>query len=263
MVIDNRPGAGTALGTEVVAKSTPDGYTMLLTSSTHASLPVLYKSLPYDAVKDFIPALIIADNVGFLMAVQPNAPRTLREFIAIAKAQPGKFTYGSAGIGNASHLAAEIFDWVTGVQTTHIPYKGVVQLMPDLFSGRIDYSMGPPTAFLQHIRAGKLRALGIAAMNRWSELPDVPTMTEAGAKGVVFAPWYGIWFPAGTPEQHVTRIRSEMLRALQHPDVKRVYTLEGFIPGNGALSPAEITKKIADEIESNRRLAARIGLKAE
>ena len=263
IVIDNRPGAGTALGTDVVAKSAADGYTMLLTSSTHGSLPVLYKSLPYDAVKDFIPITIIADSVGFLLVAHPSVAPTLASFIAIAKSQPGKLSYGSAGIGNASHFAAEIFNSMTGAQTTHVPYKGVVQLMPDLFSGRIQFSMGPPTAFLQYVKAGKLNALGITSHARWSELPDVPTMDEAGAKGVVFAPWYGLWFPAGTPEQYVIRIRTEIDKALRDPEVRRAYTLEGFLPRTGPITSAEITKKIVEEIEANRTLAAKIGLKPE
>jgi tripartite-type tricarboxylate transporter receptor subunit TctC len=135
--------------------------------------------------------------------------------------------------------------------------------MPDLFSGRIDFSLGPPTAFLQHIKAGKLNALGITAPARWSELPDVPTMDEAGAKGVFFAPWYGMWFPAGTPDQYVSRIRNEVVKALKDPEVKRAFSLEGFVPAVASLSSADITKKIVEEIELNRRLAARIGLKPE
>lgn len=262
-VIDNRPGSGTALGTEVVAKANADGYTLLLTSSTHASLPVIYKSLPYDAVKDFTPVTIFAESVGFLLVVHPAAASNLQEFIAAARANPGKFKYGSAGIGNASHFAAEIFNFKTGVQTTHIPYKGVVQLMPDLLSGRIDWSFNPATAFLPHVKAGKLNALGIAASNRWSELPDLPTLDEAGAKGVLFAPWYGMWFPAGTPEQFVNRIRSEVAKVLKDPEVRRTYAREGFVAGSGALSSADITRKITEEMESNRQLAARIGLKPE
>jgi tripartite-type tricarboxylate transporter receptor subunit TctC len=262
-VIDNRPGSGTALGTDVVAKANADGYTLLLTSSTHASLPVIYKSLPYDAVKDFTPITIFAESVGFMLVVHPSVAGNLQDFINAAKANPGKFKYGSAGIGNASHFAAEIFNFKTGVQTTHIPYKGVVQLMPDLLSGRIEWSFNPATAFLQHVKAGRLNALGIAATNRWSEMPELPTLDEAGARGVLFAPWYGMWFPAGTPAAHVTRIRNEVSKVLKDPEVRRTYTREGFVPGSGALSSADITKRIIAEMEANRQVAARIGLKPE
>lgn len=260
MVIDNRPGAGTALGTGIVAKAAPDGYTLLLTSSTHAILPVIYKSLPYDAVKDFIPIAVIADSVGFLLVVHPGVARTLQDFIAAAKARPGTLSYGSAGIGNAMHFSAEIFNSRIGTQITHVPYKGVVQLLPDLFEGRIHASFGPPTAFQQHLKGGKLRALGITAPNRWSELPEIPTMDEAGAKGVEFAPWYGMWFPARTPDQYVIRIRTEVMKALSDPEVKRAYIREGFVPAVRPQSSAEITKRIVEEIEANRRLADRIGL---
>ena len=264
LVIDNKPGAGSSLGTDAVAKSASDGYTILLTSSTHASLPVLYKSLPYDAVTDFVPIAIIADSVGFLMVANPGVPaRTVQEFVALAKAQPGKFTYGSTGIGNATHFAAEIFNSLAGTQTTNIPYKGQAQVLPDLFAGRIDISFGSPPTFLQHIKAGKLVALGIAAPNRWSELPDVPTIDEAGVKGVFFAPWYGLLFPAGTPDQYVVRIRSEVARALKDPDVKRGFAVQGFLPTVASLSSADITKKIVEDIEMYKRLAARICLKPE
>jgi len=262
LVIDNRPGAGGALGTDVVAKSPPDGYTILHTSSSHASLPVLYKSLPYDAVKDFTPITLIVNSVGFLFVAHPGiAARNLSEFITNAKAQPGKFTYGSGGIGNVMHFAAEIFNDKAGTQLTHVPYKGVGQAITDLLSGRIDTCFGPPTVLAPHVKSGKLRALGITASTRWSELPDVPTIAEAGVKGYLFVPWYGLWFPAGTPAAYVTRIQTEVAKALQDPEIKRAFGEQGFATVGS--TSAEFAKIITNEIDANRQLAAKIGLQPE
>jgi len=262
LVVDNRPGAGGALGTDLVAKSAPDGYTMLHTSSSHASLPVITKSLPYDPVKDFAPITLALKSVGFLFVAHPGVPaRTVQEFIAGAKAQPGKFTYGSGGVGNVMHFAAEIFNDMAGTQITHIPYKGVGQAITDLLAGRIDTCFGPPTVLLPHVKAGKLKALGITASNRWNDLPEVPTITEAGVKGYLFVPWYAFWFPAGTPHEYVTRMRDEIAKALEDPEIRRAFAEQGFV-SVGSTS-AEFAKTIVDEIAANRRLAAKIGLTPE
>ena len=262
LVIDNRPGAGGALGADLVAKSAPDGYTMLHTSSSHASLPVITKSLPYDSIKDFAPITLALKSVGFLLVAHPGVPaRTVREFVAGAKAQPGKFTYGSGGVGNVMHFAAEIFNDMAGTQTTHIPYKGVGQAITDLLAGRIDTSFGPPTVLLPHVKAGKLRALGITASSRWNDLPEVPTIDEAGVKGYLFVPWYAFWFPAGTPRETVNRMRNEIAKALEDPEIRRAFAEQGFVSVGSA--PADFAKTIVDEIEANRRLAAKIGLTPE
>jgi len=262
LVIDNRPGAGGALGTDIVAKAAPDGYTMLHTSSSHASLPVIMKSLPYDPVTDFAPISLFVNSVGFLFVAHPGVPaRSVQEFVASAKAQPGKFTYGSGGVGNVMHFAAEIFNVMAGTQTTHIPYKGVGQAITDLLGGRIDTCFGPATVLLPHVKAGKLKALGITASGRWNELPEVPTVDEAGVKGYTFVPWYGFWFPAGTPGAYVNRMRGEMVRALEDPEIRRGFAEQGFAPAGS--TPAEFAKKIVEDIEANKRLAARIGLTPE
>ena len=262
LVVNNRPGAGGALGTDLVAKATPDGYTMLHTSSSHASLPVITKSLPYDPVKDFSPITLLVRSVGFLVVVHPSVPaRTIRELVASAKAQPGKFTYGSGGVGNVMHFAPEIFNVMAGTQLMHVPYKGVGQAITDLLGGRIDLCFGPGTVLLPHVKSGKLRALGITASARWSELPDVPTVDEAGVKGYLFVPWYGFWFPAGTPSQYVNRMRSEMVKAMDDPEMARAFAEQGFAPASS--TPAEFAQTIVAEIGSNRRLAAKIGLTPE
>jgi tripartite-type tricarboxylate transporter receptor subunit TctC len=262
LVIDNRPGAGGALGTDIVAKSAPDGYTILHTSSSHASLPVISKSLPYDPVKDFTPITLIVNSVGFLLVSHNGIPaKTVQEFIAAAKAQPGKITYGSGGIGNVMHFAAELFNDKAGTQLMHIPYKGVGQAIVDLAAGRVDTCFGPATALLPQIKSGRIKAIGITAPQRWSGLPDVPTIDESGVKGYTFVPWYALWFPARTPEAYVTRIRNEVASALQDPEIKAAMGEQGFVPVGS--TPAEFAKIVVDEIQLNRRLAAKIGLQPE
>ncbi len=262
LVLDNRGGAGGMVATDLVAKAQPDGYTMLIQSSSHAILPVITKNLPYDAVKDLAPITMIATSVGFLMVVNPGIPaRTVQEFIAAAKAQPGKLSFGSAGVGNVMHFAAEMFNSMADTRTTHIPYKGVAQVLPDLIGGRVDFTFGPPTTLLPHVKSEKLRALGITAKKRWSELPEVPTIDEQGVKGYQYLVWYGFWFPGGTPNQYATRMRNEMAKALEDPEVRRSFAEQGFVPV--ASTPAEFTKSILADIEANKRLAARIGLKPE
>jgi tripartite-type tricarboxylate transporter receptor subunit TctC len=257
--IDNRTGAGGAIGTGVVAKSPPDGYTILLTSSSHATLPTLVKNLPYDPVKDFTPITLVAKSVGHMLAVHPSLPaKSVKEFVALAKAHPGKLNYGSGGVGNTMQLAAESFSLAAGVKLTHIPYKGVGQAIVDLLAGRIELAFVSARSGLEHVRAGRLRALAIAAPVRWSELSELPTMDEAGIKGYTYAAWYGLWFPAGIPAEYVTRIRTEVARALDDPGTRRILTEQGLIPV--ASTPQEFAKAIFEELDTNRRLVARIGL---
>ena len=232
LVIDNRPGAGGALGSDLVAKAAPDGYTMLHTSSSHASLPVIMKSLPYDPVKDFTPITLIVNSAGFLLVAQNGiTARTIPEFIALAKSQPGKITYGSGGIGNVMHFAAELFNDKAGTQLMHIPYKGVGQAIIDLAAGRVDVCFGPATALLPQIKAGRIKALGITAPARWSGLPEVPTIDEAGVKGYSFVPWYGLWFPARTPDGlRESHPRRSCRQRMQDPEIRNAMGEQGFVP---------------------------------
>jgi tripartite-type tricarboxylate transporter receptor subunit TctC len=257
LVIDNRAGAGGAIGTDVVAKSAGDGYTLLNTSSSHASLPVVSASLPYDPIKDFAPITLVANSVGFVVAARPDLPaKNLRELLADAQANPGKYTFGSGGVGNVMHFAAEFLCSSADVKMTHVPFKGVSQSLNDLVAGRIDFVIGAPTAVLPLVKAGKLKALAITARKRWSELPDVPTIDEAAVKGFVYTPWYGFWFPAGTPNEHVNRMRNEVAKLLDDPEIKRTFAEQGFATVGS--TPAEFSKVIADEIAMNKKLATRV-----
>jgi len=257
VVIDNRAGAGGAIGTDVVAKSAADGYTLLNTSSSHASLPVVSASLPYDPVKDFAPITLVANSVGFVMAARPDLPvKNLKELLADAKAHPGQYTFGSGGVGNVMHFAAEFLASSADVKLTHVPFKGVSQSLNDLVAGRIDFVIGAPTAVLPLIKAGKLKAIAITARKRWSELPDVPTIDEAGVKGFVYTPWYGFWFPAGVPAEHVSRMRNEVAKLLDEPDIKKAFAEQGFATVGS--TPAEFSKIVAEEIAMNKKLAQRV-----
>lgn len=260
-VIDNRAGAGGAIGTGVVAKSAPDGYTVLNTSSSHASLPVVSPSLSYEPVKDFTPITLVANSVGFVVAVGPSVKaNTLQEFIADAKARPEKLNYGSGGVGNVMQFAAEFFNTSAGTKINHVPYKGVGEAITDLMAGRIDVCIGSATALLPLVKSGKLRALAITGKTRWALMPDVPTVDEAGVKGFVYTPWYGLWYPAGTPTEYVTRMRQEVVKALEDPEVKRAFAEQGYVTVGS--TPAEFAKVIADEIEANKRLATKINFAA-
>ena len=257
LVIDNRAGAGGAIGTDVVAKSAADGYTLLNTSSSHASLPVVSASLPYDPIKDFAPITLVANSVGFVVAARPDLPvKTLKELLADAKANPGKYTFGSGGVGNVMHFAGEFLSTSADVKMTHVPFKGVSQSLNDLVAGRIDFVIGAPTAVLPLVKAGKLKALAITARKRWSELPDVPTIDESAVKGFVYTPWYGFWFPAGVPAEHIARMRNEVVTLLEDPEITRAFAEQGFATVGS--TPAEFSKVIADEIAMNKKLATRV-----
>ncbi len=257
LVIDNRSGAGGAIGTDVVAKATPDGYTLLNTSSSHASLPVISPNLSFDPIKDFTPITLVAKSVGFILAARPDLQeKNLKELLAYAKTNPGKVTFGSGGVGNVMHFAAEFLAVSADVKLTHVPFKGVSSSLNDLVAGRIDFVIGAPTALLPLIKAGKLKALAITSRKRWSELPDVPTIDEAGVKGFEYTPWYGFWFPAGVPSAQVNKLQKEVAKLLEDPQIKQAFAEQGFTTVGS--SSAEFAKVIADEIAINKKLATKV-----
>jgi len=254
-VVDNRGGAGGAIGTDIVAKSAPDGYTMMLTSSSHASLPVISKSLPYDPIKDFTPITLAVNSVGFIIAARPDLPaKDLADFVADAKTNPGKYTFGSGGIGNVMHFAAESFNSSASIKMTHVPFKGVGQALTELMAGRIDVFVGAPNAVLPFVKSGKVRALAITSNKRWSELPDLQTTAEQGIKGFVYISWYGFWYPAKVPTSYVTKMRTAIAHVLDDPQVKQALADQGFVTIGS--TPAEFSRVIADEIARNEKLAS-------
>ena len=256
-ILDNRPGAGGAIGTDLVAKSPADGYTILNTSSSHSSLPVVNPSLPYDPIKDFQPITQIASSVGFIVAVRNDLPaKNFAEFIADAKANPGKYNFGSGGFGNVMQFAAEFFNTSAGTKINHIPYKGLVQVITDLAAGRIDICFGSATTILPFIKSGQVRALAITGQSRWVLMPTVPTVDESGIKGFFYTPWYGFWYPSGTPTAYVDKMRYAINKALEDPDLKKNFSDQGFITIGG--DSEAFAKIIGNDIESNKTLASKI-----
>jgi tripartite-type tricarboxylate transporter receptor subunit TctC len=234
VVIDNRPGANTNVGAEVVVKAAPDGHTLLATASTLTINPSLYASLPYDPIRDFAPVTLIATTPLMLVA-HPSLPvRSVKELIALAKAKPSQLLYGSAGNGSTLHLAGEMFNTLAGVKLMHVPYKGVTGAFSDLLGGQISLMFpGTPIA-LPQAQAGKLRALGTTGSRRTPAAPELPTIAEAGVPGYEVSVWYGILAPAGTPPAIVNRLHTEVSRIVQLPDIKERWAVLGAEPVSNA-----------------------------
>ena len=260
-VIDNRAGAGGTIGTEIVAKAPPDGYTILVCSSSHTINPSVYKKLGYDPARDFAPVTMIASGPG-LLVVHPSVPaKSVKELIALAKAKPGQLNYASAGNGTPPHLAAELFKSMAGIDLVHVPYKGNVPAFVDLISGAVSLSFPTITSGLPQVRAGKLRALGVTSKARSSVVPDVPTIAEAGLPGYESSTWYGMLAPAGTPKGIVMKLHQEMVEALKTPDMREKLAAQGLEPvGN---TPAEFASIISAELVKWGKVVAAAGVKAE
>ena len=263
VVVDNKPGVAGIVGTEIVAKSAPDGYTLaLIGMTTHAANPSLYKTLPYDPVKDFAP-ISVAIVSPLVLVVNPAVPaKSVQELIAYAKAHPGTVNYGSAGVGNTLHLAGESFKAAAGIDIVHVPYKGASAAMNDLLGGRIQMMIDLVQTPLPNIQAGKLRALGVTSATRVPMLPDVPTIAESGLPGFEFATWIGIAAPAGTPKAIVDRIHAEMVKALAMPEVKEAFAKQGMVTAPSA-SPEAFARQIVAEKARIAALAKNIGIQPE
>jgi tripartite-type tricarboxylate transporter receptor subunit TctC len=227
VVIENKPGAGSTIGADAVAKAKPDGYTIAMISSTHVIAPALYKTMPYDAVKDFAPVMKIAEG-PYVLVVHPNlGVTTVAELIAAARARPGKIDYASSGNGSSQHLAGELFNQMAGVKLNHVPYKGSSGAMQDLLGGQVSVSfVGMPNA-LQGVPSGKLRALAVTTKKRAAELPDIPTLDEAGVRGYDATIWLGLVAPAGTPREIVARLNAEVTRALSTTEARKAIVAAG------------------------------------
>ncbi|MGE0802869.1 MAG: Bug family tripartite tricarboxylate transporter substrate binding protein [Lautropia sp.] len=218
-VVENRPGGNTVIGTGAVAKATPDGYTILITTNAHAVMPLL-ASTPYDAIQDFAPVATVARG-EWVLAAHPSVPaNNLRELIALAKARPDELNYASSGSGGASHLATELFNMMAGVKMQHIPYKGGGPALPDLLGGRVQLTLAVPSAVIQHINGGRLKAIAVSGESRLPELPNVPTFTESGLPGFDAGYWIGVLVPAGTPPAVVEKMSAEICQYLAQPETR-------------------------------------------
>jgi tripartite-type tricarboxylate transporter receptor subunit TctC len=260
LIVDYKSGAGGNNGTEYVAQSTPDGYTILQTTNGHAIQPHLRK-LPWDPIKDFTPITIVA-SYPLLIAVHPSVPaNTLQELVAYAKKNPGKLTYGSSGPGGPLHIGAEIFKRAAGVDILHVPYKGNGPMTLAVLSGEVSMVFDSMTGPLPNVRAGKLRALAYMGEKRSPQLPDVPTATEAGVP-VVYAAWNGMMAPAGTPPEAMAWLHREIVRAVQSQEVSEKLSGLGYEPRTNA-SPQEFASQIAAELDRFGKVIKEVGIRAE
>ena len=252
VIVESKPGAGATLGADFVAKSRPDGYTLLVGAVHHTIATSVYKKLPYDFQKDFAPITEIA-LVPNVLVVNANTPATnVAELVALLKAQPAKHNYGSNGNGTAQHLIGTQFENMTGTDFAHIPYKGSGPLATDLLGGHITMSFDTVTPVLPHIKAGKLRALAVTTARRSSALPDVPTLDEAGLKGFDIGTWFGVLAPAATPRDIVARLNTEMVKVIRSPDFRKRMAEIGAEPiGNSA---DQMAAQIRSETEKFAKL---------
>jgi tripartite-type tricarboxylate transporter receptor subunit TctC len=252
VLVESKPGAGATLGADFVAKAKPDGYTFLMGAVHHTIASSVYKKLPYDFQKDLMPVSVVA-LVPNVLVVNPSVPaRNVQELIALAKAQPGKFSYGSNGAGTAQHLIGSQFQTMGGVDILHVPYKGSGPLVTDLLGGQINMSFDTITPVIQHIKAGKLRALAVTTSKRSAALPDVPSLDEAGFKGFNLGTWFGLLAPAATPQSIVERMHQEIAKIVAKPDFRKKMDEIGAEPvGN---SPAQMARQIKDDTERYAKL---------
>jgi tripartite-type tricarboxylate transporter receptor subunit TctC len=262
VVVDNRAGAGGNIGADAVAKSAPDGYTLLMGFvGTHAINPSLYSKMPYDNVKDFEPVTLVA-VVTIVLVVNPSVPATsINELIALARSKPGELTFGSPGHGTPQHLAGELFNSIAGVQMLHVPYKGAVPALTDLLGGQLSmiFSSMPPA--LPHIKNGKLRALGVTSATRSPATPELPTIAESGLKGYVVNNWYGILAPRGTPKEIVAKLNAEIVKILKMPDVKESLSVQGAEPFTS--TPQQFAVYIKEETEKWAKIIKYSGVQVE
>ena len=220
VVIDNRSGAGSTIGTAIVAAATPDGHTLLLNSSAFAGSASIYPKLPYDPYKDFAPISLIAANPLLLVVAPSLGVKSVKDLVAMAKSQPGKLTFASSGIGSGTHYGGELFAQTAGIKVVHVPYKGTPETITDTVSGRIHYAVPPILAALPLVREGRLIALGVTAPERSALLPDVPTVSESGLEGYQSTGWRGIMGPAGIPGPIASRLAQEVKTVVSSDDVK-------------------------------------------
>ncbi|MBR1125949.1 tripartite tricarboxylate transporter substrate binding protein [Bradyrhizobium lablabi] len=247
VIVENRPGGGTLIGSEAVAKAPPDGYTLLGVAFPFGANPSIYKNLPYDTVKDFTP-LIFAGQTQNLLVVKPSMPvNSVRELIDYAKKNPGKVSYGSTGIGSSNHLSMELFKSMAGIDIVHVPYKGSAPMVSDLLGGHIDLAFDNTPNVLPQVNGGKMRALGVSSKTRSALAADVPTVSEAGVPGYEVTVWFGIVGPASMRPELVQKLNTQMNAIFAMDDVKRRFTDQGVEPVGG--TPTEFADHIKAEIQ--------------
>lgn len=257
LVLDNRAGAGGVVGTATVAKAAPDGYTWLFTTASHTNTPPFNKNVPFDPVKDFSHVSLVAQNFGQAVVVPVHSPaKTIQDLIALAKKQPGKLNYASAGAGTASHVPAEVLKSMAGVDIVAVQYKGTPEGMTDLIAGRMDVMFIGTQIALPLLQSGRLRVLALTGAKRWRGMPDVPTLQEAGFKGYELINWFGLWLPAGAAQAMLTRLHAETVKALAMPEVLKQFDAQGLEAVGSR--PADFAKFVAQQSAFMTELARKL-----
>jgi len=263
VLIDNRAGAGGNLGAAFAARAAPDGYTAFMATPAHAisgSAPV--NKTGYDFVRDFAPVSLLTTG-HYMLVVHPSVPaHNVKELIALARARTGQLNYASAGNGNATHLAGELFNLMTGVKTVHVPYKGGGPLASAIVAGEAQWAISPAAALMGHVRSGRMRAVAISSAARSSVLPELPTIDEAGLPGYVFGSWNGVFAPRGTPRPVINTLFGAIQKALEDPDVRKLYAAQGLAPATNK-SPADFDKYFRSDYERVVRIVKAAGIKPE
>jgi len=261
MVVDNRGGAGGLIGAEIVSKATPDGYTIFISSPGALTILPHLRKVPYDTLKDFVPVSLI--SVGpFVLVTHPSVPvDSVKSLIARAKAQPGKLNGASAGNGTANHLALELFKQMAGVDITHVPYKGAPQAVTDVLAGHIQMTFNSIAPIIAHIRAGRMKVLGVASSKRSSQLPEVPTISEAGVPGFEAENWFGLFVPAQTPKKIIARLNEAIVKVMRSPEIQKQFIALGAEPvGN---SPEEFAAFVRRDMEKYAKVVRISGAKLD
>jgi tripartite-type tricarboxylate transporter receptor subunit TctC len=261
VIVDNRPGAGSIIGTDLVAKAAPDGYTLLVVASSITLNPTLHKNLPFDPIRDLAPITQISAFPN-LLTVHPSLPvKTVKDLIALAKAKPGSINYGSSGTATGTHLSAELFKYMTGIDMVHVPYKGGGPAVQALLGGQVQLNVATIVSVLPHLKTGKLRGIAVTTAKRSPAAPEIPTIAESGVPGYDHTPWNGFLAPAKTPRAVIGKLNEETARILQTPEVHNVFVSEGAEPvGN---KPEEFAAIIKSETAKWAKVIRAAGIKAD
>ena len=261
VIIDNRPGAGQNISYEITAKAPPDGYTICIGASPLAINPAIYRNLPFNVLRDFTPVGLLAYGPNILVVQPSTGAKSVKDLIGLARAAPGKLSYGSAGFGVASHLAGEVFNFLARVKIIHVPYKGQGLVMTDLLGGQIQIAFPTIPSAIQFVKAGKLTALGIATLRRSPSMPELPTIDEAGVKGYDVSGWFGVIGPARMPKSVVAKQNQEINRILQDPQMRETLSRIGL--DSMSSTPGEFSTIIASDTAKWAKLVKEVGIKLE